>query len=106
MASYDESKQDILSANVSNTGAATNKEIVAADTDERLIIRKLIFTSSASAAFTLKQGSTTLLGPTKAITSLVIDDPRSLVSAINANFNYTTDAGNSNVWIEYFKSGR
>lgn len=101
---YDEEKHEMFSANVTNTGAATDKEIVAADTNERIGIYKLVFTSSAECDFTLKSGSTVLLGPTEPVKQMVLDQTQCLVSGVNENLSYTTDTGNSQVYVEYFKS--
>ena len=101
---YDYDKMEPLSAQVNTTGAAVDIEIIAADADERLIPRKLIFSSSVSAKLTLKRGSTILFGPTEGILVLALDDIRSMVGDINENFNYTTDTGDSHIWVEYVKS--
>lgn len=101
--SYDEHDHEKFSATASSTGAASDVEIVAADSNERVIVRKLLFTTSASATFTLKSGSTVLLDM-EATNGMILDDPKALVTGVNENLNYSTDAGNSKVYVEYFKN--
>lgn len=91
------------SATASSTGAATNAEIVAAVTDKRIRVKKLILNSSAATDWDLISGSTTIFS-LKSVKDFAIDDAEALNTNVGENLNYTTTAGNSEVYVEYYDS--
>ena len=86
-----------------STGAAADVEIIPADANSRIRVTKLIFTSTVATTLTLKRGSTEIMKFLD-IGATAIDDLEALKTDINENFNYTTGAGNSEVYAEFFTS--
>lgn len=87
-------------ANKTGTGAQTDAEIVAAATGKQVKLYRIHFYSSASTTLTIKSGSTTMYGPTQAITSAVLEFA-GLAGVAAGNLNYSTSAGNSYIYVEY-----
>ena len=92
------------SASATNTGAATDKALVAAVTGKRIHIKKLVFTSSAATDLTIESDGTSsdtqiikLLG----VTAVVLEGFEFLKTLVGEALIYTTTAGNSEVYVEY-----
>ena len=90
----------ITNATQSNGAPVTDTEIVAARTDERIHIKGISMSSSASTTFTLKSGASIIFSAIS-VASLALEHLEGLKTAIGENLNVTTSAGSSEVNIEF-----
>jgi len=89
-------------ATSSSTGAATDKEIVAAVAAREIVVSKFIFTASEAANFTLESASGTAIFKALNVTGLNSGELDDLHTAAGEALTWTTNTGDGELYLEYY----